>query len=88
VRAWHDEDRVAALRGERRLQVSLRLEVHDEACGVLQLDDPIEERLAREDVHEYASLGGAHDVETLEQPIAEFAIRYARGAGRRQGYAQ
>jgi hypothetical protein len=27
-------------------------------------------------------------VETLEQPIAEFTIRYARRAGRRQGYAQ
>jgi hypothetical protein len=34
VRAWLDEDSVAALRGERRLQVSLRLEVDDEARGV------------------------------------------------------
>src|ERR671910_1472408 len=88
VRAWLDEDRVAALRGERRLQVSLWLEVDDEACGIPQLDHPVEERLARKDVHEHASLGGAHDVKTLEQPIAEFAIRYARRAGRRQGYAQ
>src|SRR5215204_193136 len=56
--------------------------------GVPQLNHPVEERLAREDVHEHASFGGAHDVETLEQPIAEFAIRYTRRAGRRQGYAQ
>src|SRR5215210_3211222 len=47
-----------------------------------------EDRVARKDVHDHASLGSTHDIKTLDQPIAEFAIRYARRAGRRQEYAQ
>jgi hypothetical protein len=88
ARAWLDQDRVSSLRRERRRQVSLRLEVDHEACGFSELDHPVEERLARKDVHEHATLWGAHDVEAVEHPFAEFSIRHARRAGRRQGYAQ
>src|SRR5918994_2592421 len=88
VRAWLDQDRVSSLRGERRRQGSRPLEVDDEARGVTELDHPVMERLAREDVHEHATLRGAHDVEAAEQPVAVFSIRHARRAGRRQGYAQ
>jgi hypothetical protein len=48
------------------------------ARGIFELEHPVEERLTREEVNEYATLGGVHDVEAPEQPAAEVATRHTR----------
>src|SRR5919107_6317937 len=57
VRARLDEDGVTALRRGWYVQaLSRRLEVDDQPGRILQLEHPVAERLAREEVHEHAAV--------------------------------
>src|SRR5215203_7390824 len=89
ARAWLHEHGGAAHRRRTRFQRRpLWLKVHHEARRVRELEHPVAERLAREDIDEHAAVWRAHDVEALEQGVAQGAVGDGGADYRWQRYAQ